>query len=178
MGFGAFCVIVAVVAVVAGISVLGRRHGREAIVARLREPAGPVLVVDLGRGLAPFLTALEQTGADDDLVLACWIRDTHRHVSECAKCAKEEGEEEVEASNGKENRKDGGREKKRAGALAHGRQGNIVLDFQKGKAVTQNLPMTCWWWYGLLAQLGHMKQSVLLPIMQHHQRRLAQSQFQ
>lgn len=49
---------------------LRRWHGWEAVVARLGEPAGPVLVVDLGGGFAPFFAALEQTGADHNLILA------------------------------------------------------------------------------------------------------------
>lgn len=49
---------------------LGRRHSREAVVTRLREPAGPVFVVDLGGWLTPFLTALQQTRANDNLVFA------------------------------------------------------------------------------------------------------------
>ena len=46
---------------------------RETVVSRLWEPAGPILIVDLGGRFAPFLTALEEAGADNDFVLACGL---------------------------------------------------------------------------------------------------------
>ena len=51
-------------------SSLRRRGGFKAVVSGLRQPRRAHLVVDLGGGLAPFFGTLEQSRADDDLVVA------------------------------------------------------------------------------------------------------------